>query len=152
DHDDRRRAEEDRRRGRARRRAREGAQLREGALRPPAREPTGADPLRPPQGGARAAGAGPRGDPPRPERSHRRGRAARRAGSDRGGEAAPRAVRAVRGRRALRHATLKAATRAETWWREFVGRVGGPVSTLARKRPSECFQPGLTLLSTFADG
>ena len=52
-HDDRRRVRADRRRARPRRRAREGAQLREGPLRPLAREPAGADHVRPPPRGAR---------------------------------------------------------------------------------------------------
>ena len=47
------RAAPDRRRAGALGRAREGAELRQGPLRPPAREPAGADPLRPAPRGAR---------------------------------------------------------------------------------------------------
>ena len=49
DHDDPRRAAQDRRGAGSRRRAREGARVREGALRAPAREPAGHDPVRAPR-------------------------------------------------------------------------------------------------------
>ena len=54
--DDRRGAAQDRGRAAARRGAREGAQLREGPLRPPAREPAGTDDVRAAERGARADG------------------------------------------------------------------------------------------------
>ena len=63
--------------------AREGAQLREGPLRPAAREPAGPDPLRPAPRGARGQGGRAGRGARRARRRHRRGRAARRAGSAR---------------------------------------------------------------------
>ena len=82
----------------ARRRAREGAQLRQGPLRAPAREPARDDHVRPPARGARGKGRGAAGRARRARRRHRRGHSARRAGHHRR-RAVPRRDRAVRRRR-----------------------------------------------------
>ena len=83
---DRRRREDDRGAVRAARvgagaagRAREGAQLLEGALRAPAREPARDDHVRPPPRGARGPGGGARGGARGARRRHGRGHPARRA-------------------------------------------------------------------------
>ena len=84
--DDPRRAAQDRGRAGAGGRAREGAVVREGPLRPLAREPAGDEHVRPPPRGAR--GPGDRADrgARRARQGDGRGRAARRAGPDaRGG-------------------------------------------------------------------
>ena len=72
--DDRDRAEADRGGARAGRRAREGAQLRQGPLRAPAREPAGDDHVRPAARGARGPRDRAAGGARRARRGHRRGR------------------------------------------------------------------------------
>ena len=70
-------------RDRPRRRAREGAQLRQGAVRAPAREPARDDHVRAAPRSARGSRGGAAGDPRSARRRHRRGRAARRQGDPR---------------------------------------------------------------------
>ena len=84
DHDDPRRAAQDRGRARTRRRAREGARVLEGPVRAPAREPAGDDPVRAPARGARGRDRGAGGALAAARRGHRRGRPARRPRSLRG--------------------------------------------------------------------
>ena len=107
---DRRRRDDDRRAvpaprlgGGAVRRAREGAQLRQGPLRAPAREPARDDHVRPPPRGARGPSGGAAGRARRARRGHGGGHPAGRPG-DRRGRAVPRGDRAVRRRRAVREA------------------------------------------------
>ena len=108
--DDPCRAAQDRRRAGAGGRAREGAVVREGALRPLAREPAGDEHVRPPPRGARGPGnragrgAGGAGQ------GHGRGRAPRRPGPDARRGAAPGRDRPVRRRRSLPEPAFLART------------------------------------------
>ena len=128
----------------ARRRAREGAQLRQGPVRAPAREPARDDHVRPAPRGARGAGGRAGRGARRTRRRHRGGHpASRRRGAR--VRLPPRRDRAVRRRRALRAAARLIP--ASGFWRlargarpgdsTVVGPPGGaPREARLRRRPA----------------
>ena len=88
----------------------EGEELREGAVRPAARNVAGTDHVRPAPPSFGVKDARPGGDPRGDRQGDRRGRRSRRAGRDRETECESRGDRAVRRSRALREAARLAVT------------------------------------------